>query len=235
MITLLLVSALVAAAPKPIPLEATLRAKDQALLDAIAPGDRALWERTLADDAVYVDENGTIMDRADFLRALVPLPHGVTGSIAITHYQLRRHGDSAFVIHQDEEHESFHGQALLAHYLMTETWRLEHAQWKLASAHVYVVNDDPPAIQLPPAKLAEYVGRYQVAPDLRYVVRLQGAMLMGGTKGGSLQPLLAEVADVFFFKGQPRKRLIFERDAHGKVVAFASRREGHDVKWAKMP
>ena len=39
---------------------AQLRAKDQALLDAIAPGNRKVWEDALATDAVYVDENGEI-------------------------------------------------------------------------------------------------------------------------------------------------------------------------------
>lgn len=233
MIALLL--ALSLAGPAEAPLETTLRAKDQALLDAIAPGDRALWERTLADDAIYVDENGAIMDRQAFLKSLVPLPHGVSGSIAITGYRVQRHGDTAFVIHQDEERELFHGQALLAHYLMTETWRQEQNEWKLATAHVYVVNDDPSAISLPAAKLADYTGRYQAAPDLRYVVRIEHGTLMGGTEGGTLQPLLAEAADVFFLKGQPRKRLVFQRDGQGKVVAFALRREGHDVKWARLP
>lgn len=217
------------------PLETTLRARDQALLDAIAPGNRALWERTLTDDAIYVDENGTIMDRPTFLKTLVPLPRGVTGSIAITGYRVQRHGDSAFVIHQDEEREMFHGQALLAHYLMTETWRFERNEWKLASAHVYVVNDDPPAIPLPAATLAQYVGHYQAAPDLRYVVRIEQGVLLGGVEGGPVQPLLAEVADVLFLKGQPRKRFVFQRDGQGRITGFASRREGHDVIWTKLP
>lgn len=233
MIALLL--ALSMAGPAGDSLDTTLRAKDQALLDAIAPGDRALWDRTLTKDAVYVDENGTIMDRKTFLASLVPLPRGVSGSIAITDYRLQRHGDSAFVIHQDEERETFHGQALLAHYLMTENWRLEEGEWKLASAHVYVVNDDPPSIPLPASTLAGYAGRYQAAPDLHYVVRVDGGKLMGGTEGGAMQPLLAEAPDVLFLKGQPRKRFVFQRDTHGKVVAFAMRREGHDVLWTKLP
>lgn len=233
MITLLLTLAM--AGPAADSLETTLRAKDQALLDAIAPGDRALWERTLTKDAVYVDENGTIMDRQAFLASLVPLPHGVTGSIAITDYRVQAHGDSAFVIHRDEERESFHGQALLAHYLMTESWRREAGEWKLASAHVYVVNDDPPAVALPAARLAEYAGRYEAAPDLHYVVRVGDGRLMGGTEGGTMQPLLAETADVLFLKGQPRKRFVFQRDGQGRIVAFAMRREGHDVRWTKLP
>jgi hypothetical protein len=41
-----------------------LHKKDQALLDAIAPGDRKVWDAALAGDAVCVDENGVKMDRA---------------------------------------------------------------------------------------------------------------------------------------------------------------------------
>ena len=52
------------------PTVALLRAKDQALLDAIAPGDRKVWDEALSADAVYVDENGVIMDRTEFLKEL---------------------------------------------------------------------------------------------------------------------------------------------------------------------
>jgi len=49
-----------------------LRAKDQMLLDAIAPGDRKAWDAVLSGDAVVVDENGTVMDRAEYLKQLEP-------------------------------------------------------------------------------------------------------------------------------------------------------------------
>ena len=69
-----------------------LRKKDQALLDAIAPGDRKVWEAALANDAVYVDENGVTMDRAEFLRQLEPLPPGASGSLHIDTYSGARVG-----------------------------------------------------------------------------------------------------------------------------------------------
>ena len=59
--------------PSPNDAAANLRARDQALLDAIAPGDVKLWEATLAPEAVYVDENGSIMNRSQFLAELKPL------------------------------------------------------------------------------------------------------------------------------------------------------------------
>ncbi len=80
-----------------------LRAKDQALLDAIAPGDSKLWDSVLASNAVYVDENGSIMQREEFLKQLSPLPPGVTGKIVISSYSATLHGDVVTVIHADDE------------------------------------------------------------------------------------------------------------------------------------
>jgi hypothetical protein len=87
-----------------------LRAKDQALLDAIAPGDTKVWDRALASDAVYVDENGVIMHREEFLKQVTPLPSGVSGSIVINSYSVMMHGDVATVIHIDDEKENYHGE-----------------------------------------------------------------------------------------------------------------------------
>ncbi len=66
---------------------AWLRAKDQALLNATAPADKKIWEDVLAPDAVFVDENGAILDRATFLQQLTPLPAGVSGTLKISNYQ----------------------------------------------------------------------------------------------------------------------------------------------------
>src|SRR5580698_9529351 len=76
-----------------------LRAKDQALLDAIAPGDRKVWEQALSPDAVYVDENGVVMNRSQFLEQLTPLPTGSSGILHITSYTAHIVGDLATVVH----------------------------------------------------------------------------------------------------------------------------------------
>jgi hypothetical protein len=98
-----------------------LQSRDQALLDAIALGDRATWERTLTPDAIYVDENGATMSRSELMKDFDPLPPGVSGQIRIVDYRVQQLGDTALVVHGDEEHENFHGQALVATYLTTGT------------------------------------------------------------------------------------------------------------------
>jgi len=225
-------AALIAAAPPSLVQD--LRAKDQALLDAIAPGDRAAWGKTLTADAIYVDENGVIKRHDEFLKELQPLPAGASGHISIVNYDVQARGDTALVIHRDDESENYHGQQLHAEYLMTETWLKQKGDWRLAMVHAYVVAKDPPAVAMPAAALDEYVGRYSAAQDLIYVIHREGKQLVGGREGAELHSLLAESPDVFFVAGQPRSRKIFRRDASHKIVDFTDRREGEDLIFARL-
>jgi hypothetical protein len=233
----LLLAAAVMAAPAPDsmstgPVLAQLRAKDQALLDAIAPGDRGLWERTLSADAIYVDENGEVFDRAKFLGEIKPLPAGASGHISIAAYDGVVHGNVALIRMRGDERELFHGAALHADYLMTETWLRQGAEWKLAMVHAYVVAVDPPAVALEAKVLDGLVGRYVFA-DLSLTVRREGDHLAGAQGTGPARPLLAETADVLFQPGRPRVRWIVERDAAGRVTRLINRREGEDMAWIR--
>jgi len=232
MINLLLLAVLAASASSADPSVALLRAKDQALLDAIAPGDRKVWDEALAPDAIYVDESGTIIQRAEFLKQLEPLPAGASGTIRIASYDANISGDLATVIHTDEEEENYHGQVLHARYLTTETWRRETDEWKLHLAHTYAMLQDPPAITLPAEALRQYAGRY-VAGDMVYLIQWDGKQLTAGRAGGVMKPLQVEVRDVLFVPGQPRIRKIFQRDDKNTITGLVDRRESWDLVWKR--
>src|SRR5258708_24992527 len=83
----------------PAAVQKKLRADDQALLDAIAPRDKSVWERLLAKDAVYVDENRAVMHRDQFLAALKPLPTGTSGHITIVSYEASIRDQVALLVH----------------------------------------------------------------------------------------------------------------------------------------
>jgi hypothetical protein len=211
-----------------------LRAKDQALLDAIAPGETKIWEDALASNAFYVDENGQIMSRAEYLAQLQPLPKGASGKIDISQYSAQFSGDVATVVHTDDETESYHGQNLTAQYLMTETWQRQEGVWKLLQVHAVAMLREPKSILLSTEELDAYVGRYSAAPDLTYTIRRDGDHLVGQIEGRPPTALLAEVRDVFFVSGRLRTRKIFERDKDGKIVGFVDRREGGDLVWKRI-
>jgi hypothetical protein len=212
-----------------------LRLRDQQLLDAIAPGDVKVWDAALATDAVYVDENGEIIRRAEFLKQLQPLPSGVSGKIIISAYAAQQSGEVATVVHTDDEEETYHGQHLTAQYLMTETWQRQNGIWKLLMVHAYCVLKEPKSVGLPAAELDAYVGRYAAAPDLTYAIKREGDQLVAEREGRPSVALKAEVRDVFFVSGQLRTRRIFERDNAGHVTGFVDRREGGDLVWKRLP
>lgn len=209
-----------------------LRAKDQALMDAVTAGDSKLWDAVLAPDVIYLDEAGEINSRADLLKQIQPLPPGVSGKITVTDYKVTLHGDTATAFHADDEQENFHGQQLKARYLTTETWQKSNGDWKLLMVHVYAVLHDPPSMTLSQQEMEAYVGRY-AAGDLIYIIKHEGDHLVGGRDGKPASTLNAELHDVFFVSGQLRTRKIFQRDAAGKITGFVDRREGVDVAWTK--
>ncbi len=211
---------------------ASLRATDQALLGSYASGNQAIWVKVLMPDAISVDENGTITGHDAFIKEIRPLPANISGTIAITDYTAHFDRDTALVLQKDDEHETYHGIALHAHYIMTETWLCRGGQWKLA-LHAYVERKDPPAIALSSAELDAYVGRYSAAPDLKLTIRREGDHLVMQRDGKPAQTLLAEARDVLFIPGEPRDKNLFQRDARGRVTGFIDRREGEDIVWKR--
>lgn len=212
---------------------AEFRARDQALLDAITYGRKEVWEKALSPGAVYVDENGAILSRADFLAQIVPLPAGVSGTLVIADYNVRLDGDVAVVIHRDDESEVWHGHELKAQYLTTETWKRGSDGWKLELTHAYVVAVDPPAAPAPAAVLDAYVGRYDGGQGLVYIVSRSGDGLSIAREGKTAEPFRVEAPDLLFIPGKPRFRYLMQRDAGGRVSGFIERREGENIVWTK--
>jgi Domain of unknown function (DUF4440) len=215
------------------PSEAAFKVRDQALLDAVGTGNRKAWDASLSSDALYIDENGEVITRADLIAQLDPLPTGITGSLKIVEYRLIRRGETVTSVYRSAEAVFYHDQPLNGQYLTSETWRREDGAWKLALVHVTAVNRDPPAVALSEADLAQYAGRYRAAPDLALTIALDQGQLTASTDGRKPRALAAELRDVLFTPGRPRSRKIFERDAGGAVTGFRDRREGSDIVWRK--
>jgi hypothetical protein len=215
--------------------EAVLRAQTQELLDAIAVGNAAVWDRYVDPRILYVSEAGEVEGKAQLLAELKPLPAGVAGKIALGRFEVRQHGDTAVVLHVDEEDEDYFGHPIHAQYLTTATWRLGPDGWKLIATQALATLLDPPAIALPAAQLDEYAGTYQLTEAIRYTVRRDGDRLIGERTGRPAQELRVEARDVLFVPGQPRSRKVFQRDASGRITGFADRREARDVVWTRLP
>jgi ketosteroid isomerase-like protein len=206
----------------------------QELMDALPPGDAAVWDKYLDPDCLYVEEDDTIKSKTDMVKEVTPMPKGMGGNITVEILRFHRDGDIAVVISRDHETENYFGQTLHAEYLNTSAWRKRADGWKLIAQQVLAEPIDPPAITLPADELAQYVGSYRLKDsDVIYTVTLTGEKLMGSKAGKPASQLNAEASDVFFVTGQPRIRKIFVHDSSGAVTGLADRREGRDVVWVK--
>jgi len=216
-------------------LAAELKAKTQTLVDAIAPGKTATWQEATDPNLVFVTESNEVLTRTDLLKELTPLPKGLVGSIKVTDYRLLRHGNTAVATYIADETLDYHGQILKTKFRTTDTWYYEDRSWKMIGSMTLAVLNDPPAISLPPSMLDEYVGSYELTPDIHYTVRVDKGHLFGQREGGKEVELQAEAPNLFFVAGSPRSRKVFYRDLSGRVTGFGDRREGQDIKWKRLP
>ncbi len=221
-------------APAPAAVAATLQRATQALMDAVAPGQRSVWEQYTDPAFTYVTEDNEVKNRSAVLADLQPLPQGSSGWIVLEDFRCSDFGKFAVTTYVLNEHESIEGHELHARYRGSDTWRATGAGWRLVAAQVYAVPQDPPRTELPGAQLADYEGSYSLSPTTRQQIRRDGDHLIAERDGRAPQLLLPETGDVFFTPGRPRTRRIFTRAADGHVSGFADRREGTDLIWMRV-
>jgi len=221
-------------AADPSPVESELRRDTQALLDAIAPGDVAVWDRLLDSRAIQVDEDDTVRTKPQILADLKPLGPGLTGNLQIDDFRVAFYDDVAVVTHEDKEYLDYHGQVLHSRFRMTDTWRKTPEGWRLLGEQVLAVPQDPPSVPFDTVACA-YAGRYGLTDDIVATISCRGDMLAVERAGRPVRTFLAETPDVFFEPGFPRTRRIFQRDAGGHVTGFVDRREERDIAWKRLP
>ncbi len=221
--------------PDAIAVERMLRAQTQQMLDAIAPGDVAVWERWLDPAALYIDENDVVRTKAEMLKELQPLPKGLVGQLRIAEFRMALAGEVAVATHEDDETLDYFGQLLRSRFRMTDTWHRTPDGWRLLGSQVLAVHQDPPATTLDAATLCAYAGRYVLTPEISVTARCEGNGLVFVRAGRPDRTFLPELRDQFFEPGQPRTRRLFQRDAGGMITGFVDRREERDILWTRAP
>lgn len=214
---------------------ALIRTQTQQLLDAIATGDVAIWDRFLDDSIIHVDEAGVVHTKAQLLAEMRPLAAGLSGILKVAAFAAERHGDVVVATHEDDERLDYHGQVVKTRFRTTDTWVLIDGRgWRLVASHVTALLDDPPAIVLPREQRCAYAGTYALTDTITTTsICVEDGLRMerAGRPSTVYRP---EAPDVFFAPGSPRSRRIFLRDSNGVVIAFVDRREGHDIRWNKV-
>ena len=206
--------------------------KTQALFDAVAPGDKAPWQSTLAEDAMYTDELGKSMNKKELVESMHPLPKGYSGNIKVVNPKSHIEGNVAIFSYDMDESETIFGQALTARYHATDIWMYRGGSWQIAAGQVLRYYEDPAAGKGDSSKYQSYAGTYELAPGSQAMVSVaEGKLFL--ERNGKKDELVPESSDLFFRKGVEGRRL-FKLGPGGKVESMIDRRNNEDVVWKKV-
>ncbi|HSC61886.1 MAG TPA: nuclear transport factor 2 family protein [Rhizomicrobium sp.] len=234
---ILAVSAIAALAATPALADdrAIITKAQQDMSDAIVPGDVAVWDKYLDPKVIIAEEDGSFKGKADMLKEIAPMPKGLSGNIKVELLSYSEDGDTAVALFREHETEHYYGQTIHASYLSNTTWKKRPDNWKLIEVQLIAERTDPPAITLPATDLQKFAGTYKLRDsEPTYTLAMDGGKLMGGRPGRKPSEWNAETRDVFFIKGDPRIRKIFQYDANGNVTGFIERRESWTLYWDKL-
>jgi hypothetical protein len=214
--------------------EQQLKSITQELFDAVAPGNKTVWDRYLAESCLIRDENGGLSTKAEFLKQLNPLPEGYKGKIEVTEARVQDYGQVATITHLDTEELQLFGQKLITRFVGTDTYLRQNGKWQMIASQISVLPSEltPKTISL--EKLKKVTGQYELTQEIVYNVTLDGGKLFGQRTGREKEELFPENETTFFRKGNPRGVKIFVKNEQGQVIKMLDRRDNNDLVWQKI-
>ena len=205
--------------------------RTQELYDAIVPGNQAPWKKYFAEDCIFADEKGRVLDKPKLIADINPMPAGYSGAIKIANAQSRIIGSTAILSYDADETETIFGQNLKARYHVTDTWLQRNGNWQIIASQAHRYYEDPAVGKADPKKFPDYIGTYELAPgQTRSVIAEDGKLFV--ERNGKKEQLFPETSEIFFRKGI-EGRILFRYAATGKVDALIDRRNNEDVIWRK--
>ncbi len=199
------------------------RSAEQSLMDAIAVGDKAIWDQMMDEGCIITTEEGNVLSKEMFLKELRGLPQGLSGTIRVKDLTLQKFGNFAIVRFRLEEQENVFGQQLSTQYRVTDTFRRAGDAWKMIASHASVVTQDPPPQVVSKATWPTMVGTYKLLPNgWTFHVALRDGVLYGGRDSRNLRPFIPLAPNVFTLTGSLGEWIfITENEAKpSKIVHF---------------
>jgi hypothetical protein len=207
---------------------------EQALMDAVAPGDKAPWDRILDESYVVTSEEGELLTRQPFLDAIRPLPAGLSGSITVRDLTVQEFPSFAVVRYLGDEVENVFGQRLTTQYRITDTFVRAGSSWKMVASHTAVVTQDPPAQAVASEGWPAFVGTYKLVPEgWTFRVALRDGKLYGGRDPAKLKAFIPLTPDAFVLSGSLGEWM-FVMGQDGKASRILDFRKFEPLVWTRI-
>jgi hypothetical protein len=207
---------------------------EQSLMDAVAVGDKATWDRVMDPGCVVTSEEGRVTPKKQFLDELRPLPPGLKGAIAVRDLTVQEFPAFAVVRFVADEWVSVFGQRLTTQYRVTDTFQRVRRTWRMVGSHVSIITRDPPAQNVATEAWPGFVGTYQLLPDgWKLYVVLRDGKLYGGRDQARLRPFIPLTPDAFVLEGTLGEWL-FVADVDGNGTRVVQFRKFAPLVWTRI-
>lgn len=198
-------------------------------LDAASRGDGVAWAKYVADDCIC-----STSTKASLQAEISSRPASFRNWYSdVVGLEVRLHDETAVVRYRVTEHSQVGTQKVSFGVFRVETYRRLNGEWKLIAGADRGIPSDPTIVDLHPKALDAFVGRYEYAPGIVDTIKREGRQLIMLPAGQAREEIFAENNTTFFGKGQDW-RMIFIKDAKGRVTGFRFRQNGTDFVAKKL-
>jgi len=192
-------------------------------LQAISQGDRESWSRLTAEDAILVNDDGSVKGKAAVAASFPPVGQDVISDVRDA--VVRDCGASVVVTYRADEVETFGSGSVESALRRTEVWVLREGRWQaLTTQGTIVPTMRWSVVTLDPKLLEEYTGRYEWSPGNVDTVSREGGRLYSRFTGDSDKDELFATSDATFFARDDFAFVSFVRGPGGRITHYVYRR-----------
>ncbi len=209
--------------------EQELRRLEDDWLGSIRRGDKATFDRIVAEDFTGTDESAKVRSKSQERELIQAPPSSIKASMTNEEVQLRIYGDTAVAIGRIVVRIQPGGQADISFQSrFTDTFLKRQGRWQVVARHYSRLPPERTAIKLDPKVYDGYAGQYELAPNLVLTVTREGDTLMYQATGQPKFELLPESQIGFFIKDIPAL-FIFMRGESGAVNQLITIQDGRII------
>ena len=202
-------------------------------LSTYISGDKATYDRIVADDFTGIDESAVLREKADD-RALLPSAKVPGGSAVNEDVRVRVYGNFAVVTGRIVTRFTADGREIVSFKTrFTDTWVNRSSDWRVIARHYSRYSPERTPIAVDPVVLSDLAGKYQIAPGIVYEIIVENGKLLGASTGQPKLEIHPESESVFFTR-TPAALYVFIRDRTGKIVHILFIQDGRVIAAKKI-
>lgn len=215
--------------------EQEIKKLEREWFDAYVRGDRAAFDRIVADDVVITYGNGSVGNKSQAI-AEIKAPADSSYSLTSDDIQVRVYGETAIVTGRVTEKGTFNGRGLNSQSRYTDVWVRRNGRWQVVAAQSTRLPQERPAAAMPNVTTNvydAYVGKYELAPGLIVTITRDGNRLFSEV-GGQRSELVPQSETQFTIPAANMK-VTFVRDANGQVTHMIVNDNGREGQARRIP